>query len=126
MEFFFKIVIFLINSIEDVRFLVSLDGETFADSNDVGWEGVKSAEIPKLEVGVHELVVNATDLSGNSAEERFQIIVHPPPIIDIISADIFISSEKLIQGEKVSEEHSGLSKREWNELMEAFDINNNS
>ena len=88
-----------INSIEDVRFLVSLDGETFADSNEVGWEGIKSAEIPKLEVGVHELVVNATDLSGNSAEERFQIIVHPPPIIDIISADIFISSEKLIQGE---------------------------
>jgi len=34
--------------------------------------------------------------------------------------------KKLIQGEKVSEEHSGLSKREWNELMEAFDINNNS
>ena len=32
--------------------------------------------------------------------------------------------KKLINGEKVSLEESGLSKREWNELMEAFNINN--
>jgi len=30
--------------------------------------------------------------------------------------------QKLIKGEKVSVEQSGLSKREWNELMEAFDL----
>ena len=30
--------------------------------------------------------------------------------------------QKLIKGEKVSIEDSGLSKREWNELMEAFDL----
>ena len=30
--------------------------------------------------------------------------------------------QKLIKGEKVSMEESGLSKREWNELMEAFDL----
>ena len=30
--------------------------------------------------------------------------------------------KKLINGEKVSIDQSGLSKREWNELMEAFDI----
>jgi len=30
--------------------------------------------------------------------------------------------QKLINGEKVSMEQSGLSKREWNELMEAFDL----
>ena len=29
---------------------------------------------------------------------------------------------KLIKGEKVSMEESGLSKREWNELMIAFDL----
>ena len=28
--------------------------------------------------------------------------------------------QKLIKGEDVSVEQSGLSKREWNELMEAF------
>ena len=28
--------------------------------------------------------------------------------------------QKLIKGEKVSLEQSGLSKREWNELMESF------
>ena len=32
--------------------------------------------------------------------------------------------QKLIKGEEVSLENSGLSKREWNELMEAFDIKN--
>jgi len=32
--------------------------------------------------------------------------------------------QKLIKGEKVSIEASGLSKREWNELMEAFDLKN--
>jgi len=30
--------------------------------------------------------------------------------------------QKLIKGEKISMEQSGLSKREWNELMEAFDL----
>ena len=30
--------------------------------------------------------------------------------------------KKLINREKISMEDSGLSKREWNELMEAFDI----
>ncbi len=30
--------------------------------------------------------------------------------------------KKLIKGEEISMEHSGLSKREWNELMEAFNL----
>ena len=30
--------------------------------------------------------------------------------------------QKLIKGEDVSMEKSGLSKREWNELMEAFEL----
>ena len=30
--------------------------------------------------------------------------------------------QKLISGEKVDSEQSGLSKREWNELMLAFDL----
>jgi len=30
--------------------------------------------------------------------------------------------QKFIKGEKISPEDSGLSKREWNELMEAFEI----
>ena len=30
--------------------------------------------------------------------------------------------QKLIKGEKVSYDNSGLSKREWNELMNAFDL----
>ena len=32
--------------------------------------------------------------------------------------------KKLLRGEKVSLESSGLSKREWNELMTAFEQNN--
>jgi thymidylate synthase (FAD) len=30
--------------------------------------------------------------------------------------------KKLIKGENISMENSALSKREWNELMEAFDL----
>ena len=33
--------------------------------------------------------------------------------------------KKLINGEKVDMDQSGLSKREWNELMEAFDLKDN-
>ena len=33
--------------------------------------------------------------------------------------------QKLIKGEDVNVEGSGLSKREWNELMIAFDLKNN-
>ena len=30
--------------------------------------------------------------------------------------------QKLLKGEEINLEQSGLSKREWNELMEAFEI----
>jgi thymidylate synthase (FAD) len=33
--------------------------------------------------------------------------------------------KKLIKGDKVDIDQSGLSKREWNELMEAFDLKDN-
>ena len=39
-----------------------------------------------------------------------------------ISAKGKIVIQKLISGEKVSVDESGLSKREWNELMTTFDL----
>ena len=39
-----------------------------------------------------------------------------------VSAKGKIIIQKIIKGEKISMEDSGLSKREWNELMEAFDL----
>ena len=39
-----------------------------------------------------------------------------------VSSKAKIVLKKLIKGENVSIEKSGLSKREWNELMEAFDM----
>ena len=39
-----------------------------------------------------------------------------------VSAKGKIIIQKLIKGEKISLEDSGLSKREWNELMEAFNL----
>jgi thymidylate synthase (FAD) len=40
-----------------------------------------------------------------------------------VSAKGKVIIQKLIKGEKVDVENSGLSKREWNELMIAFDLN---
>ena len=39
-----------------------------------------------------------------------------------VSAKGKIVIQKLINGEKIDIEKSGLSKREWNELMLAFDL----
>ena len=39
-----------------------------------------------------------------------------------VSAKGKLIIQKLIKGEKISLEDSGLSKREWNELMEAFEL----
>ena len=39
-----------------------------------------------------------------------------------VSAKGKVIIQKLIKGENISMENSGLSKREWNELMEAFNI----
>ena len=39
-----------------------------------------------------------------------------------VSAKGKIIIQKLLKGEKINLEQSGLSKREWNELMEAFEI----
>ena len=40
-----------------------------------------------------------------------------------VSAKGKVIIQKLIKGEKVDQESSGLSKREWNELMIAFNLN---
>ena len=40
-----------------------------------------------------------------------------------VSAKGKIIIQKLIKGEDVKIDNSGLSKREWNELMIAFDLN---
>jgi thymidylate synthase (FAD) len=40
-----------------------------------------------------------------------------------VSAKGKIIIQKLIKGEDVNPDASGLSKREWNELMVAFDLN---
>jgi len=40
-----------------------------------------------------------------------------------VSAKGKIIIQKLIKGENVDIDKSGLSKREWNELMEAFNLN---
>ena len=42
-----------------------------------------------------------------------------------VSAKGKLIIQKLIKGEKVDAESSGLSKREWNELMTAFDLKDN-
>jgi len=39
-----------------------------------------------------------------------------------VSAKGKLIIQKLIKGKKVSLEESGLSKREWNELMQAFNL----
>ena len=39
-----------------------------------------------------------------------------------VSAKGKLIIQKLIKGENVDVESSGLSKREWNELMEAFNL----
>ena len=43
-----------------------------------------------------------------------------------VSAKGKIIIQKLIKGENILMEDSGLSKREWNELMEAFDLKEKS
>ena len=40
-----------------------------------------------------------------------------------VSAKGKVIIQKLIKGENIDPESSGLSKREWNELMIAFDLN---
>ena len=42
-----------------------------------------------------------------------------------VSAKGKIVLQKLIKGEKITIEESGLSKREWNELMTAFNLKDN-
>ena len=39
-----------------------------------------------------------------------------------VSAKGKLIIQKLIKGENISIDDTGLSKREWNELMEAFDL----
>ena len=43
-----------------------------------------------------------------------------------MDAHLRVILANLIKGEEVSIEQSGLSKREWNELMEAFDLEDKS
>jgi len=88
-----------INAIEDVRFVINLDGEVLADSNEIGWDGIKSVSLPILEVGIHEVSINATDSVGNTVEDFHQIHISPSPVINIISTEVVVPSGELIVGE---------------------------
>ena len=87
-----------INAIEDVRFIIKLNGVTLADSNEISWDEIKFYLLPELDVGIHELVVNATDQSGNTVEEKHQIYILPPSSIEI-NTDVSVPSGELIIGE---------------------------
>ncbi len=87
-----------INAIEDVRFILKLNEEQLADSDEIGWNEIKFYLLPELNVGIHELVVNATDSSGNTVEERFQIYILPPNSIDI-DVEVLVPSGELITGD---------------------------
>tara|TARA_X000000368_G_scaffold418983_1_gene421246 strand:+ start:747 stop:3149 length:2403 start_codon:yes stop_codon:yes gene_type:complete len=87
-----------INSIEDVRFVIKLNGNIIADSNEIGWDEVKLFSLPNLAVGIHELVIIATDKSGNNAEERYEFHILPALSINI-STEVNVPLGKLIEGE---------------------------
>ena len=87
-----------INSIEDVKFIIKLNGDIIANSNEIGWDEIKLFSLPELEVGVHELTINATDKSDNYVEERHQIYIQPALSINI-STEVNVPLGELIEGE---------------------------
>ncbi|MEE3134403.1 MAG: hypothetical protein VX277_01150 [Candidatus Thermoplasmatota archaeon] len=87
-----------INSIEDVKFIIKLNGEIIANSNEIGWDEIKLFLLPELEVGVHELIINATDKSDNYVEERHEIYIQPALSINI-STEVNVPLGELIEGE---------------------------
>ncbi|CAI8218548.1 MAG: Uncharacterised protein [Methanobacteriota archaeon] len=87
-----------INSIEDVKFIIKLNGNIIANSNEIGWDEIKLFSLPELEVGVHELTINATDKSDNYVEERHQIYIQPALSINI-STEVNVPLGELIEGE---------------------------
>ena len=69
----------------------------------------------------------------NTRDERFAFDLNTLPEVPFSEGEQFsieagniekgkVIVQKLIKGENISLEDSGLSKREWNELMEAFDL----
>lgn len=77
-----------LHAIEDVRFIVTFDDEVLADSDLSGWAGVRMVDLPALSVGLHDLVINATDAAGNTAEEKIRMVIEPALGIDITSIDV--------------------------------------
>ena len=49
-------------------------------------------------------------------------LLNGPSRSGLIIKEIKIIIQKLIKGENISMKDTGLSKREWNELMQAFDL----
>ena len=63
----------------------------------------------------------ATDFLALFSLKLAQLIPSTRHLILILVESVFI--KKLIKGEDVNPDNSGLSKREWNELMIAFNLN---
>ncbi|MBJ24426.1 MAG: hypothetical protein CMB64_07135 [Euryarchaeota archaeon] len=88
-----------IDSIEKVHFVIRLDDEILADSEEIGWDEINSIKVNNIKVGVHELIVNATDSMGNSIETKSQFVVFPAQNVNIISYEATTLGNKLVVGE---------------------------
>jgi hypothetical protein len=64
-----------IDAINQLTWTVELNGETL---NLTTWNEIQSFVLPELMAGRHTLIVNATDLSGNTGTHSMMFVVEPP------------------------------------------------
>ncbi len=87
-----------IDAIDKVNFIIKLNGNKITNSNETTWDQTKSLQLINLDVGSHQLIINATDSSGNSVENKYEFLVFPSNNLKIIDFQISPSNEKLIVG----------------------------
>lgn len=88
-----------IDAIEKLNFVIKLNGHIIAESNQSTWNQIKSLNLDNLEVGIHQLSINVTDSSGNSAENKYEFFVFPPNDLSILDIELIPFDKKLVVGE---------------------------
>ena len=79
-----------LDSIDNTTWQVSLDGNIILESSPWSSE-VEKLNIPELGIGIHEVIIVATDSSGNSRTEAYPLTIFPKS-----GADLEVISQSLM------------------------------
>ena len=88
-----------ISAVEELIFSIELDDEMLTDRSAASWQSAINTSLPELSLGIHRLMISATDEAGNTAQYDVEIQIHPLNVVDIICCEVSVPKDGVRPGD---------------------------